>query len=70
MNVIQKIVDYGNTVVIIEHNLDVLKICDWLIDIGPEGGNQGGKIVAEGTPKQICEHKKSYTGKFLKLEMN
>ncbi len=70
MNVIQKIVDYGNTVVIIEHNLDVLKTCDWLIDIGPEGGNGGGKIVAEGTPTQICNSKKSYTGKFLKLEMD
>jgi len=69
MDVIQKIVDHGNTVVVIEHNLDVLKVCDYLIDIGPEGGNGGGEVVVKGTPADVCKSKKSYTGKFLKLEM-
>ncbi|MCB9202169.1 MAG: excinuclease ABC subunit UvrA [Flavobacteriales bacterium] len=69
MDVIHTIVNQGNTVVIIEHNLDVLKVCDYLIDIGPEGGSKGGKIVAEGTPQEIANNKKSYTGIFLKKEM-
>ena len=63
--VLQKIVDKGNTVVIIEHNLDVLKSVDWLIDMGPEGGKDGGRIIAEGTPEEICKDKNSVTGKYL-----
>lgn len=66
LGVLQKIVDKGNTVVIIEHNLDILKSVDWLIDMGPEGGRGGGKIIAEGTPEQVAKDKISYTGKYLK----
>lgn len=64
--VLRRLVDRGNTVVIIEHNLDVIKNADWLIDLGPEGGEEGGRIVAEGTPEEIKKVKKSYTGQFLK----
>lgn len=56
----------GNTIVVIEHNLDVIKTADWLIDLGPEGGSKGGKIIAEGTPEQVAQNKNSYTGQFLK----
>lgn len=66
LGVLQKIVDQGNTVVVIEHNLDVLKSVDWLIDIGPEGGSGGGCIIAEGTPEQVAQSKSSYTGEFLR----
>lgn len=66
MNVLNKLVDKGNTVVVIEHNLDVIKLADHVIDIGPEGGNMGGHVVATGTPEQIAKAKKSYTGEFLK----
>ena len=66
LNVLQKLVDKGNSVVIIEHNLDVIKSCDHLIDLGPEGGNEGGYIVATGTPEEVAKNKKSYTGEFLK----
>ncbi len=58
--------DQGNTIVVIEHNLDVIKTADWIIDLGPEGGNGGGLIVAEGTPEIVAQSKKSYTGHFLK----
>ncbi len=58
--------DKGNTVVIIEHNLDVIKMADWLVDLGPEGGSKGGQIIFEGTPEDIINCKKSYTGKYLK----
>jgi excinuclease ABC subunit A len=58
-------VDLGNTVIIIEHNLDVIKSADWIIDLGPEGGDGGGKIIAEGTPEQVAKNKKSYTGRAL-----
>ncbi|MFH1145899.1 MAG: excinuclease ABC subunit UvrA [bacterium] len=64
--VLNQLVDKGNTVLIIEHNLDVIKSCDWVIDLGPEGGDRGGEIVAEGTPKDIVKSKKSYTGQYLK----
>ena len=57
--------DHGNTVVIIEHNLDVIKTADWLIDLGPEGGDQGGRIIATGTPEDIARHDGSHTGRFL-----
>jgi excinuclease ABC subunit A len=66
MEVIQRLVDTGNSVVMIEHNLDVIKQADWIIDLGPEGGNRGGEIVAVGTPEQIAKAKGSYTGKYLK----
>ena len=59
-------VDAGNTVVLIEHNLDVIKTADYIIDLGPEGGNRGGEIVAQGTPEEIAKCKKSYTGMYLK----
>jgi excinuclease ABC subunit A len=58
-------VESGNTVIVIEHNLDVIKCADWVIDLGPEGGAGGGSIVAEGTPEQIAKVKSSYTGKYL-----
>ena len=69
MELLNKLVDKGNTVVVIEHNLDVIKCADWIIDLGPEGGAGGGKIVAEGTPEQIVKKKKSLTGKYLKEEL-
>lgn len=66
MNVLQRLVDEGNTVLIIEHNLDVIKCADWLIDLGPEGGDGGGYVVATGTPEQVAQVKESYTGQYLK----
>ncbi len=66
INVLQKLADAGNTIVVIEHNLDLIKVCDHIIDIGPEGGDEGGRIVATGTPQQISENPASYTGQFLK----
>jgi excinuclease ABC subunit A len=70
MKVLNKLVDKGNTVLIIEHNLDVIKTVDYIIDIGYEGGKGGGQVVAKGTPEQIIKDKKSYTAKFLKKELN
>ena len=70
MKVLNKLVDKGNTVLIIEHNLDVIKLCDYLIDIGYEGGMKGGSIVSTGTPEQVILDAKSYTGQFLKKELN
>ena len=66
MGVLQKIVDQGNTVLIIEHNLDVLKCVDYLFDMGPEGGAKGGEIIAKGTPEEVAQDANSVTGKFLK----
>ena len=66
IEVLQKLVDAGNTVIVIEHNLDLIKVCDHIIDIGPEGGDQGGTIVAEGTPYEVSKNPESYTGMFLK----
>jgi excinuclease ABC subunit A len=63
-------VDKGNTVIVIEHNLDVIKNSDWVIDLGPEGGEKGGRIVAEGTPENISNIKSSLTGKHLKEILN
>ena len=57
--------DHGNTVIVIEHNLDVIKTADWVIDLGPEGGDKGGKIIALGTPEDIAKNNKSHTGRFL-----
>lgn len=69
LKVLNKLVDKGNTVVVVEHNLDVIKTADWIIDLGPGGGEFGGKIIAEGTPEQIVKNKKSLTGKFLTKEL-
>jgi excinuclease ABC subunit A len=66
LEVLQRLVDNGDTVLVIEHNLDVIKTADHLIDLGPEGGDKGGTIVATGTPEEICEVSESYTGKYLK----
>ena len=65
LNVLNELVDYGNTVIIIEHNLDVIKVADWLIDLGPEGGDLGGRLIGANTPENICNINDSYTGKFL-----
>jgi excinuclease ABC subunit A len=70
LHVLNKLVDKGNTVVVVEHNLDVIKTADWIIDLGPGGGEKGGKIIAQGTPPMIIKNAKSLTGKFLKKEMN
>ncbi len=69
LDVLNKLTDKGNTVLIIEHNLDLIKVSDHVIDIGPEGGNLGGKIVCEGTPEEVAKNKESYTAKFLKMEL-
>ncbi len=69
MGVLNKLVDKGNTVLIIEHNLDVIKMADWIIDMGPEGGDRGGRIVCQGTPEAVAQCKESYTGKYLSLEL-
>ena len=66
LGVLQRLVDKGNTVVVIEHNLDIIKSADWIIDLGPEGGNDGGDLIVAGTPEEIIKHKSSYTGQFLK----
>jgi len=66
LKVLERLRDAGNTVVIIEHNLDVIKRADWLIDLGPEGGSGGGEIVATGTPEEVSKNKRSHTGRFLK----
>ena len=58
--------DNGNSILVIEHNLDVIKTADWVIDMGPEGGNKGGKIIAEGTPEEVSKNDESYTGHYLK----
>uniref|UniRef100_UPI0040473533 excinuclease ABC subunit UvrA n=1 Tax=Algoriphagus sp. TaxID=1872435 RepID=UPI0040473533 len=70
MNVLQKLVDKGNTVLVIEHNLDVIKVADYLIDMGPEGGNKGGTVVIQGSPEQVAAHPQSHTGRFLKQELH
>ena len=66
MGVLQKLVDRSNTVLIIEHNLDVIKLADYIIDMGPEGGRGGGQVLATGTPEQIAQSNKGYTPNFLK----
>lgn len=68
VDVIQQLVDKGNTVIVIEHNLDLIKAADWIIDLGPEGGDSGGQIIAQGTPEEVAQVKDSYTGKFLREE--
>ncbi|GAH89604.1 unnamed protein product, partial [marine sediment metagenome] len=66
LNVLQRLCDMGNTVVVIEHNLDVIKMADYIIDLGPEGGDAGGEVVATGSPEAIIENRKSYTAKYLR----
>jgi excinuclease ABC subunit A len=66
LGVLGRLVDAGNSVIVIEHNLDVIKTADWIVDMGPEGGRGGGTVVAEGTPERVAAHPASYTGKFLK----
>jgi excinuclease ABC subunit A len=69
LKVLHRLVDHGNTVVVIEHNLDVIKTADWIIDLGPEGGDRGGRIVAQGTPREVAKKKSSYTGQYLKAKL-
>ena len=69
IEVLQRLVSAGNSVVIIEHNLDIIKVADWVIDLGPEGGDAGGRLIAEGTPEQVMKVKESYTGKYLKAHV-
>jgi excinuclease ABC subunit A len=68
--VLHRLRDHGNTVVVIEHNLDVIKTADWIIDLGPEGGEEGGRLVAQGTPEQVAKVRKSYTGQALAAHFN
>ena len=69
MEVITKLVDKGNTVLVIEHNMDVIKLADYIIDIGLEGGKGGGEVICKGTPEEIIKNKKSFTAQFLKKEL-
>jgi excinuclease ABC subunit A len=64
--VLDRLVDAGNTVVVIEHNLDVIRCADWVIDLGPEGGDDGGRVIALGTPEEVAKNRESYTGQYLK----
>ncbi len=66
VDILQRLADSGNTILVIEHNLDLIKTCDYIIDLGPEGGDKGGEIIAVGTPEKVCKNEKSYTGQFLK----
>ena len=68
--ILQRIVDNGDTVIVIEHNLDVIKVADHIIDLGPEGGEAGGTVVATGTPEEVAKNKNSYTGQYLKKILN
>jgi excinuclease ABC subunit A len=69
LGVLNRLVDHGNTILVIEHNLDVIKVADWVIDLGPEGGSGGGQILFEGSPEELIKVKNSHTGKFLAMEM-
>jgi excinuclease ABC subunit A len=69
IEVLHRLVEAGNTVIVIEHNLDIIKTADWIIDLGPEGGEGGGEIIAEGTPEQIMQVERSYTGQFLRRHL-
>ena len=66
INILERLVDTGNSMIIIEHNLDIIKVADYIIDLGPEGGNNGGTVVTTGTPEQVAKNEQSYTGMFLK----
>jgi excinuclease ABC subunit A len=69
LNVLKRLVDLGNTIIVIEHNLDVIGSADWIVDLGPEGGEGGGRMVVAGTPEQVSENQGSYTGKYLKPKL-
>jgi len=69
LHVIQNLVDRGNTAIVIEHHMDVIKVADYIIDVGPDGGKQGGRIVCSGTPEEVAGHQDSYTGQFLRGEL-
>jgi excinuclease ABC subunit A len=69
IEVLQRLVDTGNSVLIIEHNLEIIKTADWIIDLGPEGGDRGGELIAEGKPEEIAAFAGSYTGQFLKSHL-
>ena len=66
LEVLDQLVSFGNTVIVIEHNLDVIKTADWIIDLGPDGGDKGGEIIAQGTPEELIKINNTYTGQFLK----
>ena len=66
LSVLHHLRDQGNTIVVIEHNMDVIKTADWIVDLGPEGGSGGGKVIAEGTPETVAKTKGSYTGQYIK----
>ena len=66
LNVLERLRDHGNTIVVIEHNLDVIKTADWIVDLGPEGGSGGGQIISEGTPEDVAKNPASHTGRYLK----
>ena len=70
IEVLHRLVDNGNSVIVIEHNLDVIKTADWILDLGPEGGDEGGEIIAQGTPEQVAATEGSYTGQYLKKILN
>ena len=69
LHVLHRLVDGGNSVIVIEHNLDVIKTADWVIDLGPDGGSRGGELIAEGTPEQVVKVKRSHTGRYLALAL-
>ena len=70
LKVLHRLKEQGNTIIVIEHNLDVIKTADWIIDLGPEGGSQGGQLIANGSPEKVAKDKKSFTGKYLKEMIN
>ena len=70
LDILERLVDAGNTVLVIEHNLDVIKTADYIIDLGPEGGDRGGEVVATGTPEEVAKNKKSFTGQYLKEKLD
>jgi excinuclease ABC subunit A len=69
LEVLNELVEQGNTVIVIEHNLDVIKTADWIVDLGPEGGDGGGELIAQGTPEDVIKEKRSHTGRYLKQIM-
>ena len=70
LDILSRLVDGGNSMIIIEHNLHVIKAADWIIDMGPEGGQNGGRVMAEGTPEQLAQDEKTPTGKYLKMMLS
>ena len=70
LKVLHRLKEQGNTIIVIEHNLDVIKTADWIVDLGPEGGSQGGQLIANGAPEKVAKDKRSFTGKYLKEMLN